>query len=124
MADHLSAAAHAGHDLLPPWAVLAIYAAGFIITARIAFSCTEAGEDRGEARVAAFGLGVFWPLVAAIWIAAGLVMLPTLGVRTRGDRDLAAREKAAARRQREARIRELEAENEALRRQQEVNGDD
>jgi Na+/proline symporter len=104
----------ANHDVLPGWTLPVIYAAGFIITARIMFMTSD-GEDRAEDRFGSFCVGLIWPLALAAVAVWGLVVLPTLGARTRGDR----RRRVAAAEQESRvlafRIAELEAENERLR---------
>lgn len=106
--------AHASHDVLPGWALLAIYAAGFVITARVMFMTSD-GEDRAEDRFASVCVGLIWPLVLVIFIACGLVALPTLGAKTKRDRQVRAAAAERERRRLTARTAELEAENERLR---------
>lgn len=109
---------HAGHDVMPPWVALAIYAAGFVITARVAFMVSD-GEDRAEDRFGSVCVGLVWPLVLAVLAVCALLALPTLGAKTSRER----RERAAvAERERwnlaaraAARTAELEAENDRLR---------
>jgi hypothetical protein len=106
--------AHAGHDVMPGWVFLIIYAAGFVITARIMFMTSD-GEDRAEDRFVAVCVGLIWPLALAVFAGCFLLALPTLGAKTRQDRRAQA---AAAGRERDAlaaRTAELEAENERLR---------
>lgn len=107
-------AEHAGHDVMPPWAALTIYAAGFVITARVMFMTSD-GEDRAEDRFASVCVGLIWPLALAIFAVGALITLPTLGAKTRGDRRVRA---AVAERERQrlaGRIADLEAENDRLR---------
>jgi uncharacterized membrane protein YdfJ with MMPL/SSD domain len=106
--------AHAGHDVLPGWTLPVIYAAGFIVTARVMFMTSD-GEDRAEDRFGAVCVGLLWPLALAVLTVCALFALPTLGARTKGDRRQRA---AAAEQERRAlafRTAELEAENERLR---------
>jgi hypothetical protein len=105
---------HAGHDVLPGWAFLAIYAAGFVITARVVFMTSD-GEDRAEDRFAAVCVGLIWPLALAVFTAMALVALPTLGAKTRMDRQVRAAAAERERRELAARIAGLEAENDRLR---------
>jgi hypothetical protein len=107
-------ARHASHDVMPGWACLAIYAAGFVIAARVMFMTSD-GVDRAEDRFGSFCVGLIWPLALAAIAVWGLAVLPTLGAKTRRDRQLRA---AAAERERQrlaTRIAELEAENDRLR---------
>ncbi len=106
--------AHASHDVIPGWVALAIYAAGFVITARVMFMTSD-GYDRAEDRFGAVCVGLIWPLALAVFAVRGLAALPTLGAKTKLDRQVRA---AAARRERHnlaVRTAELEAENERLR---------
>jgi membrane protein implicated in regulation of membrane protease activity len=98
---------HASHDLISPWVALSVYAAGFIITARIVFA-TSSGRD--DDRLAAICIGFLWPLALAFAIIAGLAVAPTLGVKTRRDRQELARARERERKRLAARIAELEAE--------------
>jgi hypothetical protein len=105
---------HASHDVLPGWAFAVIYAAGFVITARVMFMTSD-GDDRAEDRFGAFCVGLIWPLAlagAAVW---ALAVLPTLGARTRSDRLQRSAAAEQERRALAARIAGLEAENERLR---------
>lgn len=107
-------AAHASHDVMPGWALAAIYAAGFVITARVYFMTSD-GEDRAEDRFAAVCVGLIWPLALAILTVCALCALPTLGAKTKRDRLVRA---AAAKREHQRladRTAELEAENDRLR---------
>ena len=104
----------AGHDVMPPWLALVIYAAGFAITARIYFA-TDGGEDRAEARFASVCAGLIWPLVLAGVTVCALLALPTLGARTRLDRQMRAASAERERHRLAARTAELEAENDRLR---------
>ena len=106
--------AHASHDVMPPWVALVIYAAGFVITARVVFMTSD-GEDRAEDRLGSACVGLIWPLALAFFILWGLVTLPTLGAKTKGDRQVRAASAERERRQLAARIAELEAENERMR---------
>ncbi len=106
--------APASHDVLPGWALLAIYAAGFVITARVMFMTSD-GADRAEDRFASVCVGLIWPLALAIFIVCGLVALPTLGAKTKGDRQVRAAAAERERRNLGARIAQLEAENERMR---------
>ena len=108
--------AHANHDVMPPWAALAIYTAGFIITARILFMTSD-GDDRAEDRFVAVCVGLIWPFALALLAVCALVALPTLGARTKGDRRQRAAVAGQERRALAFRIAELEAENERLRRE-------
>jgi hypothetical protein len=85
-----------------------VYLTGFVITARAVFADIEPGDNRGECRVAAFFLGALWPLVLAVWAVAGLVILPTLGVKPRTDRAMEAETARWERAKLETRIAELE----------------
>jgi hypothetical protein len=107
-------AASANHDLVPGWLLLAIYVAGFVITARIVF-ITSYSEGDDEQRFAAAALGLFWPFVLAALGAYGLARLPTLGAKTRRDRQIQAQSAERERRKAAARIAELEAEDERWR---------
>jgi Na+/proline symporter len=99
---------------MPPWVALVIYAAGFAITARVMFMTSD-GEDRAEDRLGSVCAGLIWPLVLAVFIVCGLVALPTLGAKTKGDRQVRAAAAERERRSLAARIAELEAENERMR---------
>lgn len=101
--------AHASHDVMPGWLALAIYAAGFVITARVVF-VTSDGEDRAEDRFTAACVGLLWPLALAVLAVCALVTLPTLGARTRRDRQVRATSAERERRMLAARTAELEAE--------------
>ena len=81
--------AHASHDVMPTWAALVIYAAGFVIAARI-FFMTSDGDDRAEDRFASVCIGLLWPLALAGIVLWGLVTLPTWGAKTRRDRQVRA----------------------------------
>ena len=104
------ATAHAGHDVMPGWALAAIYAAGFVITARVVFMTSDGG-DRAEDRFAAVCIGLIWPLALALAAVCALAALPTLGAKTRGDRQLRAKAAEQERRRLAARTAELEAES-------------
>jgi hypothetical protein len=107
-------AGHASHDVMPGWAALAIYAAGFVVTARIMFATSD-GEDRAEDRFGAVCVGLIWPLVLTILAVCALFTLPTLGAKTRLDRRVQAQAAERERHNLGARIAELEAENDRLR---------
>jgi len=109
-----AAAAHAGHDVLPGWALLVIYVSGFVITARVMFMTSD-GEDRAEDRFASVCVGLMWPFALAIFAVGALAALPTLGAKTRGDRRVRAAAAERERRRLAVRTAELEAENERLR---------
>ena len=106
--------AHASHDVMPTWVALVIYAAGFVITARVMFMTSD-GEDRAEDRFAAVCVGLIWPLALAVFVLCGLVALPTWGAKTRRDRQVRAASAERERRRLAARTADLEAENERLR---------
>jgi uncharacterized membrane protein YdfJ with MMPL/SSD domain len=99
---------------MPPWAALAIYAAGFVITARAVFMTSD-GQDRAEDRFGAVCVGLIWPLALAVLAVCALCALPTLGAKTRGDRRVRAAAAERERRRLAVRIAELEAENDRLR---------
>jgi Na+/proline symporter len=103
---------------MPGWALAVIYAAGFVITARIMFMTRDSG-DRAEDRFASVCVGLIWPLALAVFIICGLAALPTLGAKTGRERReqavTAARERHNLAVRAAARTAELEAENERLR---------
>ncbi len=95
---------------MPPWVALAIYAAGFVIAARVAFSRSDDG-DRFDSVVT----GLLWPIVLAVLATCMLLALPTLGAKTKRDRRVRAAAVEQERRRLAARTAELEAENDRLR---------
>jgi hypothetical protein len=108
------AAAHAGHDVMPPWVALVVYAAGFVITTR-RFFITSDGEDRDGDRFGAVCVGLIWPIIFAYLAVWALLALPTLGAKTRLDRRVRAQAAGREHHNLAARIAELEAENDRLR---------
>jgi hypothetical protein len=104
----------AGHDLVPPWIALAVYAAGFVITARVYFATADY-ETGSDTRVAAAVLGLIWPAALIGFAIMGLLALPTLGVKTRAQRREEAVTAEWERGKRDTRIADLEAENDRLR---------
>jgi hypothetical protein len=106
--------AHASHDVMPGWAFLAIYVAGFVVTARILFMTSD-GEDRAEDRFAAVCVGLIWPLAVAVFALCGLAVLPTLGAKTKRDRRAQAVIAERERHNLAVRTAQLEAENDRLR---------
>jgi Na+/proline symporter len=104
---------HASHDLIPGWPSLAIYVAGVVVTARIFYATSD--EDDGETRFVAFIVGLIWPLALAVLALGALAALPTLGARTRRDRQVRAAAGEREHRRLAARTAELEAENDRLR---------
>lgn len=116
----VAAAAHASHDVLPGWLLLVIYLTGFVITSRIVFTM---GDGEPDDRLAAFAFGFLWPAVAAFAVLVGLVSLPTIGAKTKRDRQVRALEAEERKRRSAARTAELEAENERLRKLMGETGD-
>jgi uncharacterized membrane protein YdfJ with MMPL/SSD domain len=106
--------AHAGHDVIPGWVGLVIYVAGFVVTTRIVFMTSD-GQDRAEDRFGAVCVGLIWPLALAVLTVCVLCALPTMGARTRGDRQVRAAAAERERRRLAARTAELETENNRLR---------
>jgi hypothetical protein len=99
------------------WLELGVYVAGFIVAARLFYATSEVDDDLAENRLAAIGVGVFWPVLLALVIVWGILNLPTLGVKTRRDRAIEAETERWEQDKRATRIAELEAENELLRQQ-------